>query len=100
MLFNIQLYLGAEHTEPQNIPNYGAAWKGAFSIEELILHHKYEMEVGDQGIRDDYDLVLLRLNYPVADPDTGMTRLKVRLFSGIINHYMHQHREQDFRPTL
>ena len=58
------------------------------------------MEVGDQGIRDDYDLVLLRINYPVADPDTGMTRLKVRSYSGIINHYMHQHREQDLLPTL
>lgn len=29
----------------------------------------------------DYDLALLRLSYPVADPDTGLTLLNNRLFS-------------------
>ena len=64
-----------------------------FGIEELIIHKKYKMGGTDSKVslttnqsflhdsqgrkteRDDYDIALLRLDYPIMDEGTGATVL-------------------------
>ena len=40
-----------------------------------------DSKTGKKTIRKDYDLALIRLDYPIADPDTGMTVLQGAKFS-------------------
>jgi len=58
-----QIYFGSNmHIWPD------AVWKLPKRIEELIVHPKFY-----EGRK--YNLALVRLSYPVADPDTGLTIL-------------------------
>ena len=67
-----------------------------FKIAELVVHKKYNMKGRDSKVkiltfhpdlkisgqgrkteRNDYDIALLRLDYPIIDEGTGITLLKV-----------------------
>ena len=69
-----------------------------FKIEELIIHKKFSMKGRDSKVvqnsnininrfenqaqgrmteRNDYDIALLRLDYPIMDEGTGITVLEV-----------------------
>ena len=39
-----------------------------------------EFKGNQKRVRTDYDIALVRLDYPLADPDTGMTVLKDSTF--------------------
>ena len=50
-------------------------WQTAFTIADIIIHKKYGMSRKDGSVtyyRKDYDIALIRLDYPVADERTGM----------------------------
>ena len=72
-----QVYLGAV-TPPNDYPsNYGVGWKREFKMVELIIHYKYNSEeiVGNtRTIRKDYDIALIRLDYPIIDEMSGNMR--------------------------
>ena len=67
-----------------------------FKIAELVVHKKYNMKGRDSKVRiltlhpdfkiygqgrkterNDYDIALLRLDYPIMDEGTGITVLQV-----------------------
>ncbi len=49
----------------------------AFGIAEVIIHTKYQLiEKGYR--RTDYDVALVRLDYPVYDPESKMGVLQVK----------------------
>ena len=75
-----------------------APWMAPFKIEELIIHKKFSMKGRDSKVvqnsnininrfenqaqgrmteRNDYDIALLRLDYPIMDEGTGITVLEV-----------------------
>ena len=55
----------------------------AFNISEVIIHPKYKlMEKG--ALRGDYDVALVRLDYPVFDPETKLGILQVIFFTGTL----------------
>ena len=67
-----QVYIGANNDDRPS--EHGLAWKRAFAIVELIIHYKYKIKKivrGTTKIRKDYDIALIRLDYPVIDEESG-----------------------------
>ena len=49
-------------------------WKRVFTIAELIIHYKYnslKIVRGKHKVRKDYDIALIRLDYPLIDEESG-----------------------------
>lgn len=69
----IKVYVGA--TEDDENDQTKPAWMRKFKVAEMVLHYKYLDETGTDKkkvIRIDYDVALLRLDYPIKDPETGL----------------------------
>ena len=67
-----QVFIGANNDDIP--PHTGDPWKRKFVIAELIIHYKYHSEKivkGTTKIRKDYDIALIRLDYPVIDEESG-----------------------------
>jgi len=64
------------------VPYTSSEWRKGRSVAELIIHEKYKKSENENTQRRvDYDIALLRLDYPVMDAETGMTLLKEGIFS-------------------
>ena len=78
----------------------GPPWTNPFTVVEVIVHKKYNMKGRDSKVkiltlhpdiqiskstygqgrkteRFDYDIAILRLDYPIMDEGTGITVLQV-----------------------
>ena len=77
--FLFQVYLGADGAPPTVPPVDSGenAWRRKFRVVELVIHYKYKM-VKNRGrrttIRTDYDIALLRIDYPAVDKGNGNNR--------------------------
>ena len=77
----------------------GPPWTNPFTVVEVIVHKKYNMKGRDSKVkiltlhpdlkisgqgrkteRFDYDIAILRLDYPIMDEGTGITVLQVLKF--------------------
>ena len=69
-----KVFIGAKTAPTDSSTNYGDGWRREFRIEELIIHYKYETTkvVGrSKTVRKDYDIALIRLDYPIIDEKSG-----------------------------
>ena len=51
----------------------------AFRIAELVIHPKYKFVEAGGRIRPDFDIALVRLNYPVFDDESKLGILNVSI---------------------
>eukprot|EP00091_Calanus_sinicus_P018816 TRINITY_DN4424_c0_g1_i1.p1 TRINITY_DN4424_c0_g1~~TRINITY_DN4424_c0_g1_i1.p1 ORF type:complete len:190 (-),score=22.94 TRINITY_DN4424_c0_g1_i1:2-571(-) len=72
-IHKVEVFVGADAV----VDTRKSAWRKAFTIAELIIHHMYEKE---ETIGEDYDIALLRLDYPIIDPDPLRRVLKNATF--------------------
>ena len=68
-----QVYLGADGAVEEE-EGWGR-WRKKFRVLELVLHYKHDKRKTRQGrkttYRTDYDIALLRIDYPVVDERNG-----------------------------
>ena len=70
-----QAFLGADSDSLDNVDRPDVeAWKQPVRVVELVVHYKYMMR-RTRGrkvtVRKDYDIALLRIDYPVMDDENG-----------------------------
>ena len=71
-MWSYQVFIGKNNID--NTPGHGVPWKREFMIVELIIHYKYNSSKTVRGkikIRKDYDIALIRLDYPIIDEESG-----------------------------
>ena len=70
-----QVYLGADRSSEETSDNPSVpAWKKRFRAVEIVLHSKYNKTRKRGKIttyREDYDVALLRIEYPAVDEANG-----------------------------
>jgi len=80
-LFLFQLFVGAHEiltfTEFQSAGESFRYDHYAFRIAELVIHPMYKHVEKGGGKRPDYDIALVRLNYPVFDDESKLGILNV-----------------------
>ena len=72
-LWSPQAYLGGDGNS-LDTTWYAHAWKKEVTVVELVIHYKYKMRRtrGNRITeRKDYDIALLRIEYPVMDEKSG-----------------------------
>ena len=76
-------YIGASQDSIDLPPMTGPVWRWRFRIIELIVHYKY-MWKSKRGrvsyLRKDYDIALLRVDYPIMDDYHGLTVMRGNRF--------------------
>ena len=81
MISLCQVYLGADgNSEGNDEYTSGGenAWRKKFRVLEVVIHYKYNMMRRRGGIthqRTDYDIALIRIDYPAVDEGNGNNRL-------------------------
>ena len=69
-----QAFLGADG-ESLGVPHSGwPAWRQSMRVVELVIHYKYNTtrrRGRTTTVRTDYDIALLRIDYPVIDEESG-----------------------------
>ena len=78
-----QAYIGANQNSRDMPEKTGPVWRWRFRILEPIVHYKFMLTTKRGRIsymRKDYDIALLRVDYPIIDEDHGLTVMKGNRF--------------------
>ena len=78
-----QAYIGANQNSLDQPTKTGPAWRWRFRILELIVHYKYMLKTKRgrvRYLRKDYDIALLRVDYPIIDENHGLTVMRGNRF--------------------
>ena len=68
------MFVGADGESQNLAESVHPAWRTKFRAVELVVHYKWQMERtrGRKTLRrDDYDIALVRLDYPAIDQENG-----------------------------
>ena len=71
--WSYQVFIGKNDLVDRPV-GHGESWKREFLIVELIIHYKYNSSKNVKGtikIRKDYDIALIRIDYPIIDEESG-----------------------------
>ena len=75
MLVLFKVYLGADQNSPERAQIIDIdAWKRRFRVKQAVIHYKYKTERKEGKTifeRKDYDIALLRIDYPAVDEVNG-----------------------------
>ena len=75
---SIPAFLGADGMSLAEALNPKLGWRQRFRVLELVIHYKYKQR-RTRGrttmVRTDYDIALVRVDYPAVDEESGMTFL-------------------------
>ena len=78
-----QAYIGANQNSNDMPAMTGPVWRWRFRILELIVHYKFMWKTKRGRVsylRKDYDIALLRVDYPIIDDYNGLTVMRGNRF--------------------